>query len=181
MRRCRNFFAMETIANLSLVLREHRAGCRLPPAQLLSRTNQSPDAVRFRYPSKFTPAHDAVAAAVLHKHHSVIRVGAGLIHFVNGSHSRRECGQGLAAELIQGLAAAKAWPRSSSKAWPRPRLGRGAHPPQDSIFTTFFAAFNIHGHKGHTISGHFPISGCALRGGNKTEQNRSGQSLGFYT
>jgi len=34
---------------------------------------------------KFTPAHDSVAAAVSHKHHSIIRVGAGLIQFV---HSR---------------------------------------------------------------------------------------------
>jgi len=32
MQRCRNFFVMETIANSSLVLREHRAGCRFPPA-----------------------------------------------------------------------------------------------------------------------------------------------------
>ena len=32
MQRCRSFFAMEAIANLSWVLREHRAGCRLPPA-----------------------------------------------------------------------------------------------------------------------------------------------------
>jgi len=33
---------------------------------------------------KFTPAHDSVAAAVSHKHHSIIRVGAGLIQFVYG-------------------------------------------------------------------------------------------------
>jgi len=32
-------------------------------------------------------AHDAVAAAVSHKHHLVIRVGAVLIQFVYGSHS----------------------------------------------------------------------------------------------
>ena len=32
-------------------------------------------------------AHDAVAAAVLHKHHPIIRVGAGLIQFVYKSHS----------------------------------------------------------------------------------------------
>ena len=32
---------------------------------------------------KFTPAHDSVAAAVSHKHHSIIRVGAGLIQFVH--------------------------------------------------------------------------------------------------
>jgi len=70
-------------------LREHRAGCRLPPALLLSRRNQSPDAVRSRNLSKFTLAHDAVAAAVSHKHHSIIRVGAGLIQFVYGSLSKR--------------------------------------------------------------------------------------------
>ena len=33
MQRFRSFFAMEAIANLSWVLREHRAGCRLPPAR----------------------------------------------------------------------------------------------------------------------------------------------------
>jgi len=49
--------------------------------------------VRLRNPSKSTLAHDAVAAVVLHKHHLIIRVGAGLIQFVYGSHSR------LAADL----------------------------------------------------------------------------------
>ena len=70
----------ETIANLFWVLREHRAGCRLPPALLPARQNQSPDAVRSRNPSKSTLAHDAVAAAtaVSQKHHSIIHVGAGL-------------------------------------------------------------------------------------------------------
>jgi len=33
-------------------------------------------------PSKSTLAHDAVAAAVLHKHHPIIPIGAGLIQFV---------------------------------------------------------------------------------------------------
>jgi len=33
---------------------------------------------------KSTPAHDSVAAAVSHKHYSIIRVGAGLIQFVHG-------------------------------------------------------------------------------------------------
>jgi len=75
-------------------LHEHRAGFRLLPAQLLSRPNLSPDAVRSRNLSKSTLAHDAVAAAVSHKHLSVIRVGAGLIQFVYGSHWR------LAANLI---------------------------------------------------------------------------------
>ena len=49
--------------------------------------------VRLRNPIKSTLAHDAVAAVVLHKHHLIIRVGAGLIQFVYGSHSR------LAADL----------------------------------------------------------------------------------
>jgi hypothetical protein len=49
--------------------------------------------VRLRNPIKSTLAHDAVAAVVLHKHHLIIRVGAGLIEFVYGSHSR------LAADL----------------------------------------------------------------------------------
>jgi len=61
--------------------------CRLPPALLLARQNQSPDAVRSRNPSKSTLAHDAVAAAVLHKNHLIIRIGASLIQFVYSSHS----------------------------------------------------------------------------------------------
>jgi len=61
--------------------------CR--PLCLLSRRNQWPDAVRSNNPSKSTLAHDAVAAAVSHQHHSIIRVGAGLIQFVYGSHSKR--------------------------------------------------------------------------------------------
>jgi len=91
MQRCRKFFAMEleTIANLSWVLREHRAGCRLPPTVLLSRRKLSPDAVRSRNLSKSRLAHDAVAAEVSHKHHSIIRVGAGLIQFVYGLTSKR--------------------------------------------------------------------------------------------
>jgi len=65
----------------------------LPPVWL-SRPNPSPDAVRSRNPSKSTLAHDVVAAAVSHKHHSIIHVGAGLIQFVYGSHPKR------ATELI---------------------------------------------------------------------------------
>ena len=49
--------------------------------------------VRLRNPIKSTLAHDAVAAVVLHKHHLIIHVGAGLIQIVYGSHSR------LAADL----------------------------------------------------------------------------------
>jgi len=52
-----------------------------------------PRHVCLRNPIKSTLAHDAVAAVVLRKHHLIIRVGAGLIQFVYGSHSR------LAADL----------------------------------------------------------------------------------
>ena len=48
----------------------------LPPALTIEKTQTTP------------LAHDAVAAAVSHKHHSIIRVGAGLIQFVSRSHSR---------------------------------------------------------------------------------------------
>ena len=91
--RCSSFLAMEAIANLSWVLREHRAGCRFrppscpfvePAALLLARW----PTCSLRNPSKSTLAHDAVAAVVLHEHHLIIRVSAGLIQFVYGSHSR---------------------------------------------------------------------------------------------
>ena len=55
---------------------------------------QSTDAVRSSHPSNCTLAHDAVAAVVSHKHHSITCDGAGLIHFVYGSHSH------WAADLI---------------------------------------------------------------------------------
>jgi len=90
MQRCSSFLAMEAIANLSWVLREHCGGCRLPlallPPALLQAIRQL--TLFTKNPSKSTLAHDAVAAAVLHKHHPIIRVGAGLIQFVYGSHSR---------------------------------------------------------------------------------------------
>jgi len=60
----------------------------VPPALLLSRPNQSTVAVRSRNLFKFTLAHEVVAAVVSHKHHSIICVGAGLIQFVYGLHSR---------------------------------------------------------------------------------------------
>jgi len=83
---------MEAIATLSGVLREHHAGCRFrppscpfvePAALLLARC----PSCSLRNLSKSTLAHDAVAAVELHKHHLIIRVGAGLIQFVYGSHS----------------------------------------------------------------------------------------------
>jgi len=66
MQQCRYVSAIEAIANLSWVLREHRAGCR---CSLLSRPNQLPVAVRSRNPSKSMLALGAVAAALPHKHH----------------------------------------------------------------------------------------------------------------
>ena len=97
LQRCSSFLAMEGIANLSWVLREHWAGCRfrppscpfVEPAALLLARSQTCSLKK----SDPTLAHDAVAAVVLHKHHLIIRVGAGLIQFVYGSHSR------LAADL----------------------------------------------------------------------------------
>jgi len=73
---------------LSLV----RTSCRLlftarPTARPLA-GNPLRDVVRSRNPSKSTLAYDAVATAVLHKHHLIIRVGAGLIQFVYRSHLR---------------------------------------------------------------------------------------------
>jgi len=57
--------------------------CPLLLPLLLSRLNPSPDAVRSRNLSKSTLTREAVPAAVLHKHHSIIRIGAGLIQFVD--------------------------------------------------------------------------------------------------
>ena len=79
-----------------LILSLARTSCRLsfPPALLpLRRAGRPPagplqDTVCLRNSSISTLAHDAVAAAVLHKHHSIIRVGAVLIQFVYGSHLR---------------------------------------------------------------------------------------------
>ena len=78
------------VANLSWVLCEHRAGCRLPSA--LFDEISGPTMFTQKIPFKSMLAHDAVAAAVLHKHHSIIRVGAGLIQFGHGLHSK--CGHG---------------------------------------------------------------------------------------
>ena len=39
-------------------------------------------------PSKFTPAHDAFAAAMSQRHHPIIYVGEGPIHLTNGFETR---------------------------------------------------------------------------------------------
>ena len=47
MQRCRSFFEMEIIANLSWILREYRTGCRLPPADAaLPAVSTKPNAQR---------------------------------------------------------------------------------------------------------------------------------------
>ena len=75
-----------------LILSLARTSCRLlftaRPAACPLAGNPLRDAVRSRNPSKSTQAHDAVTTAVLHKHHPIIRVGAGLIQFVYRSHLR---------------------------------------------------------------------------------------------
>jgi len=75
-------------------LREDCAGCRLllallPPALLPAIRQPTLFAKNL---SKSTLAHDVVAAAVLRKHHPIICIDAGLIHFVYGSHSRLATG-----------------------------------------------------------------------------------------
>jgi len=73
-----------------LTLSLARTSCRLlftarPTARPFA-GNPLRDAVRSRNPSKSTLAHDGFATAVLHKHHQIICVGAGLIQFVYRSH-----------------------------------------------------------------------------------------------
>ena len=75
-----------------LILSLARTSCRLLfTACLTARPlagNPLRDAVRSSNPSKSTLAHDAVATAVLHKHHPIICDGAGLIQFIYRSHLR---------------------------------------------------------------------------------------------
>jgi len=75
-----------------LILSLARTSCRLlltarPTTRPLA-GNPLHDVVRSRNPSKSTLAHEAVATAVLHKHHPIICVGVGLIQFVYWSHFR---------------------------------------------------------------------------------------------
>ena len=80
-----------------LILSLAQTSCRLlfsarPTARPLA-GNPLRDVVRSRNLSKSKLTHDAVTTAVLHRHHLIIRVGAGLIQFVYRSHLR------LATEL----------------------------------------------------------------------------------
>ena len=63
--------------------------CKLSFATHPVSTKSVVDVVRSKNPSKSILAHDVVASALSHKHHLIIRVGAGLIQFVYGSHSKR--------------------------------------------------------------------------------------------
>ena len=98
-----------------LILSLARTSCRLlftarPTARPLA-GNPLRD-VRSRNPSESTLAHDAVGTAVLHKHHWIIRVGAGLIQFVYRSHLR------LATEATRNRNAFwPFFPRVSSRAY----------------------------------------------------------------
>jgi len=74
---------LESCTNIAQAVVCHPPSCRLD----LARPPPSLDAVRSRNPFKSTLAHDAVAPAVLHKHHLIIRDGTGLIQFVYGSRS----------------------------------------------------------------------------------------------
>jgi len=70
-----------------LILSLAQTSCRLSFTTCPPAARPLLDAARFKNPSTSTLAHGAVAAAVLHKHHPIIRVGAGLIQFVYGSRS----------------------------------------------------------------------------------------------
>ena len=101
---CRNFFAMKLLRTYfescaSIV----QAVVSARPTAVSTKPVNRRDAVRSRNPSKSTLAHDAVAAAVSHKHHSIISVGAGLIQFVYKSHSR------LATELTLDTVLCSPW------------------------------------------------------------------------
>jgi len=82
---------LESCANIMQAVLYRLPSCRTPALLLPSchppAGNLLLDAVRFKNPSKSTLAHNAVAAAVLQKHHPIICVGAGLIQFVYGSRS----------------------------------------------------------------------------------------------
>ena len=79
---------LESCANIVQAVVCLSPSCRLDQlGRLPSCRLDPPDAVPFKNPSKSTLAHDAVAAVVLHKHHLIIRIGAGLIQFVYGSRS----------------------------------------------------------------------------------------------
>jgi len=91
MQRCRSFFAMKLLRTyLEFCASIMQAVVTARPTAVS--TKSVARRCSLKNPSKSTLAHDA--AAVLHKHHSIIRVGAGPIEFVCKSHLR------LAMELL---------------------------------------------------------------------------------
>ena len=86
MQRCRSFLAMKLLRTYLCASIVQSVVCR-PPSCRLDEIS-CPTLFRLRNPSKSTLAHDVVAAAVSHKHRLIICVGAGLIQFVHGAHSR---------------------------------------------------------------------------------------------
>jgi len=113
MQRCRSFFAMESIANLNLswVLCEHRAGCRLPPALA------APPAVSTKPVARRCSLKKSVQ-----------------IHA--SSWRGRRCG--VAQASFDHLRWCRPHPVSL---WVALLLGHGAHPSRNSIFAMVFAGF----------------------------------------
>jgi len=84
---------LESCANIMQAVVYRPPSCRsragppsfaCPPSCRPPASNPLLDAARLKNPVKSTLDHDAVAATVLHKHHPIIRIGAGLIQFVYG-------------------------------------------------------------------------------------------------
>jgi len=78
-------------SSCELILSLAQASCRLSFAARPAAASTKSVARRcsFKKSIQIHAAHDAVAAAVSHKYHSIIRVGADLIQFFYGSHSKR--------------------------------------------------------------------------------------------
>jgi len=111
---CRSFFAMEAIANLSWVLREHRTGCCLPPALA------TPPAVSTKPVAGRCSLKNSVQSHA-------------------SSWRSRRCGVAQASfdrprwcrpHLVC--------------LWVALALGHGAHPSQKSIFAIFCASFSVY-------------------------------------
>ena len=77
----------------AIFIHEHCAGYRLPPAlPAVSTKSVARRCSLMKSVQIYASSWCAVAAAVSHKHHSIIRVGAGLIQFVYVEHSRLAAG-----------------------------------------------------------------------------------------
>ena len=112
MQRSRSFFAMEAIANLSWVLREHRAGYCLPPA---------------------LAAPPAVSTKPDARHCSLKKS----VQIYTSSWCGRRCG--VAQASFDHPHSCRPHPVCL---WVALALGHGAHSSQKSIFATFRASFS---------------------------------------